>query len=400
MLEVQQYLNKIESLRQACNGHGLGHTNLRNDLEQREANLRQFASANLRQLLPSIPIEEHDGIINDITFHQACAVLDEDCFFLLESTQIKDPDSVLESAKIKPAIFCTFHLGSYRLINSLLVSRGFNYILPVESVHYKQQKVGYLENSRKCQAHFHSTSQFVVVDAEQPTAALTMARKARAGWSLLAYIDGNTGVQSSNLNQDKMLRVPLLGRLIYARKGIAFLSHFLKLPIIPVTCEITGSLERRMTFHAAIEPGGADEDRDAYCLRATTSLYAILGEYLKKSPSQWLGWLTTLQYLELDELSETESNAIEADDANVFTEEPIDHKLIFNHQRFGFIIRDGQRVLLDKESYKLLSIPDNITGILESYREPKEFMVSGLSQDELYKIKQLVSIGMLTVISP
>jgi lauroyl/myristoyl acyltransferase len=399
MLEVQQYLNKIENLRKACTGYGLGHANLKNDTELRESNSRQFASANLRQLLPTIPVDEHDRIINDIAFHQACAVLDEDSFFLLGSTQINDPDSVLESAKNKPVIFCTFHLGSYRLINSLLVSRGFNYILPVESFHYKEQKAGYLENSSKCQAHFHSTSQFVVVDAEQPTAALTMARKARAGWSLLAYIDGNTGVKGSAQHNDKLLRIPLLGRPIYARKGIAFLSHFLKLPIIPVTCEITGALERRMTFHAAIESGGPDEGRDSYCLRATTSLYAVLGEYLKRNPSQWLGWLTMLQYLDADDISNNNSSDEHDVRAVFISENNKRYKLMFNHQRFGFVVNDGQRVLLDKVAYKLLSIPNNIAEILDTYSQPIETLLSESSAKHRYVIEQLVSLEMLSIVS-
>jgi len=399
MLEPRQYLEKIESLRMECTGHNRArNANLKADLNQKEINSREFASANLRQLLPSIPMEKHERIIDDINFNRACAELDEDNFFLLESTKINDPDSVLESARNKPVIFCTFHFGSYRIISPLLIRHGFNFILPVEGKIFADQKISFMEGSNKCQAYFHSVSQFMVVNAEEPTAALAMARKARAGWSLLAYIDGNTGVQGSSRRDDKLLTTTLLGKTIYARKGIAFLSHFLKLPIVPVICEMTGSMQRTITFHEKIRLPDPAETRDAYCQRATEDLYSVLGSYLQKAPAQWLGWLDMHKYLELDDSSDTEDNTIKVVGSDMLMEDPVDHRLMLNHQRFGFIHQDGQRILLDKETYKLLSIPENITEILETYREPVKVVASGHTQDDLYKIKQLVSMGMLSVV--
>ncbi|MGH8402669.1 MAG: hypothetical protein ACRESO_04610, partial [Gammaproteobacteria bacterium] len=86
-----------------------------------EANIREFASANLHHLLPDIPLRVHPEIIDEILLHRLMAELDEDSFFLLGNTRIEDPHSVLTTAKSEPVIFCTFHLGSYRLINTLLV---------------------------------------------------------------------------------------------------------------------------------------------------------------------------------------------------------------------------------------------------------------------------------------
>ncbi|MBU6470559.1 MAG: hypothetical protein KGQ68_07735, partial [Gammaproteobacteria bacterium] len=250
-----------------------------------EANTREFASANLHHLLPDLPLSAHPQIIDEILLHRLMAELDEDGLFLLDNTHVQDPHSVLPAAKNAPVIFCTFHFGSYRLINMLLMSRSFNYLLPVEDHIYTAQKAIFMDHTEGYKKHFHSTPQFVVVNAEEPTAALTMARKARAGWSLLAYIDGNTGVQGGARKDAKMLKVPLLGRLIYARRGVAFLSHFLKLPIVPVFCEFTGPVDRRLIFHEPIQPSRADTDRDAFCQTATEQLYALLGTYLKKSPS-------------------------------------------------------------------------------------------------------------------
>jgi len=370
MLEAQEYLKKIECLRREFTGRTAAARSYRKEIDQLELNSTEFASANLRYLLPDIPIEDHAGIIDDMLFNRDCSDLDEDSYFLLKYTIISDPGSMLVAAKEKPAIFCTFHVGSYRLINHVLISRNLNYILPVEGKIYATQTACYMENLVGCKAYFNSNSQFMVVNAEEPTAALTMARKARAGWSLLAYIDGNTGVQGSGRRDAKMLRVPLLGRMIYARKGIAFLSHFLKLPIVPVLCEITGPLERTITFHEMIVPAVASEDRDSYCQMATEKLYSVLGTYLKKSPSQWLGWMELQKYLDMDGLEDHET--VDAQDVGTISDFDgiAGNRLVFNRDRYGFIIQDDQRVLLDKSTYKLLSLPDKISNLLDSYRQP------------------------------
>ena len=399
MLATSDYLKKIEQLHEDFTGRTAAGYSHHQAIDQYELNSMEFASANLQHFLPDIPIETHTGIIDAIFFNRECSDLDEDCFFLLESTRISDLNSVLVTAKEKPVIFCTFHYGSYRLINSLLVSRGFNYILPVEDNIYVEQKTRFLEGCVKCQSHFNSTSQFMVVNAEQPTAALTMARKARSGWSLLAYIDGNTGVQGTGRHDAKMLKVHLLGKPIYARKGIAFLSHFLKLPIVPVICEITGPMERTMTFHDKIDPFDYQDSREDYCRRATEKLYSILGDYLKKSPSQWLGWLDMQKYIDMDSISDSEAGDEPGTDSVSLVDQNAAYRFVFNHQRFGFIVNDSQRVLLDKATYKLLSVPDNIAEILDTYRQPKEISPSDLSAEYRDVIEQLVFLDMLSIVA-
>jgi len=399
MLEPRDYLGKIQSLKKQYTGRMTASGSDRETDNQDELNNIEFASANLRHLLLDIPIENHAEIINEILFTQACATLDGDSCFLLETTKIIDPESMLLAAGQKPVIFCTFHFGSYQLINQVLASRGLNYVLPVSNDNFANYKRYYEDKIEVIRNYFRSASQLLVLNAEEPTAALAMARKTRAGWSLLAYIDGNTGVQGAARRDAKMLRVSLLGKPIYARKGIAFLSHFLKLPIIPVICEITGPMERTMTFYEKIKPFTASEDRETYCQMATEKLYSILGTCLKKSPSQWLGWLELQKYLATNGLATNESNNKQDANSVSLADKNTDLKLMFNNRRFGFIVQDDQRVLLDKTTYKLLSLPDNISDLLESYRQPIEVSSVGVSDEQMDMIEQLVSMDILSVVS-
>jgi len=399
MLEPREYQERILSLqREYTQPAGADRISKRN-IDHNEANCVEFASANLRHLLPAIPIEKHAGIINEILFNQVCAALDEDSFFLLAGVKIFDPGSVLSAANKKSFIFCTFHFGSYRLINALLVSNGINYVLPVSRDIYANQRIRYAENVKAAQVFSNSVSRMLVVNAEEATTALTMARKTRAGWSLLAYIDGNTGVQGAGRRDAKTVRVPLLGKPIYARKGIAFLSHFLKVPIVPVLCEITGQMQRTMTFHEEIDPSGFSKDREAYCQMATERLYAVLAGYLKRVPGQWEGWLDMQKYLDMDAIAGSEGTDEDSVETASPAEDIADSRLVFNRERFGFIVQEDGRALLDKDSYKLLSLPQNITDILEAYREPVLAPSADAAQEQRDIVAQLVSMGMLSVVN-
>lgn len=362
-----------------------------------ESNSREFASANLHYLLPDLPWQAHRQIIDDVLLHQLMAELDETSMFLLANTVIEDPHRVLGSVNNRPVIFASFHCGSYRLISMLLISRNVSWISPVDTDFYADQSIC-LEHMHGMRAYFNSNSQFTVINAEEPTSALAMARKARAGWSLIAYADGNTGVRGKTRRDAKLLKISLLGRPIYARKGIAFLSHFLKLPIVPVFCEITGQLERRLTFLDPIVPPDAKEDRDSYCQAATEKLYALLGDYIRKSPSQWRGWLDMQRYLELDAPTPLESVDAPSEPLVLDDDTVVARQLVFNHERFGFIVRDGEHVLLDKLTYEFLSVPESVYAVLEACRAP--VTVTG-NMPEGYKetIEQLLALELLSPVS-
>jgi predicted LPLAT superfamily acyltransferase len=396
MLDPGEYLEKIDSLQKEYKGRKTAGSADR--VDQDELNCIEFASASLRHLLPNIPIEKHVGFINEVLLNQVCADLDEDSCFLTQNTILSDPKSMLEAARGKPVIFCTFHFGSYRLINQVLASRGLNYILPVAGDIYASHKKRYEDNFEGIKSYFKSASQLLVVNAEEPIAALTMTRKTHAGWSLLAYIDGNTGVQGATRRDAKLIKVSLLGKPIYARKGIAFLSHFLKLPIVPVICEITGPMERRMTFHEKIDPSMISENRESYCQIATQKLYSLLGEYLKKKPAQWEGWMFLQKYLDIEGLTEPDNEDRQGFNERPTIDEITGNTLVFNRNRFGFIVQENQRVLLDKATYKLLSLPDNVSAILDSYREPVPVSYPCITDEQRDMIGQLVSMDMLSVV--
>lgn len=354
------------------------------------ANAFEFASANLHLLLPELPMAEHPDLIETIIANQALAAADETNCSLLAHTENVDDSGALARAKEAPAIFATFHFGSYRLINMMLASKGLSYVLPVDRYIFERDRVTFEKHFQGYKDYFHSASQLQVVNAEEPTSALAMARKARAGWSLLAYVDGNTGVQGTERQDSKLLKIPLLGHDIYARKGIAFLAHFLHLPLVPVFCEILGPTERRLTLHAPINPAESALSRDEFCRVATEKLHVLLGEHLVAEPAQWEGWFDLQKHLDLEH----------ATSPGVIPEPTgpsgsvVARKLVFNHERYGILHENGAPVLLDKLTYGFFEIPANLHAVLVACEDPVR--VSNLmSPSHKETIERLLALQLL-----
>lgn len=306
-------------------------------------------------------------LIEKIVTNQALAAADETNYSLLAHTEIVDESGALARAKETPAVFATFHYGSYRLINTALVASGVRFVLPVDKYVYDTQRAAFEDHACSCISYFDSPAEFLVINAEETTSALTMARKARAGWSLLGYVDGNTGVHGTERQDAKLLKLPLLGHDIYARKGIAFLAHFLRLPLVPVFCQILSATKRRVTLHAPINPAESALSREAFCRMATEKLHALLGEHLVADPAQWEGWFDLQKHLDLEH---TAAPGVIPEPTESMNGSIVARKLVFNHERYGILHENGEPVLLDKLNYGFFEIPENLHAVLVACEKP------------------------------
>lgn len=396
MLEPDEYLRIAGELKRQYTPHSLlsGATGTA-DQTRVLPNSLEFASANLRHLLPKMPLVRHEIILTEALFSKACAELDESNGFVLDHATIHDSGGWLAAARERPVIFCSFHYGSYRLINYLLARADLKFAVLASRDIWTTKRARFLEYHREAQAYFSKAdTRMEVVNVEMPSAALNLARRVRAGWSLLAYLDGDNGVMGVGRHDSKMLRTTLLGQPMFARKGVTFLSHFLKAPIVPVICKRSGVIERDITVHDPIYPPRELGSRDAFCRSATDRLYALLGAYIKADPGQWERWFDIQTALDTEAIA-NRARIRDVDESELSVRDISGHALVFNRERFGFVEHAGQRALLDKDTYELLALPPEIVRILESYRESTRVPERDLSAEQADMIRELIVRKML-----
>ncbi len=96
-----------------------------------------MTSANLHTFLPTLSASEHDQFFADILYYQALAGVDEKLIAKVAELSLTGaPDSLWDAAAGKPTIFCTCHLGSYRLLGLLLTRLGMTFNLLIDTQTY------------------------------------------------------------------------------------------------------------------------------------------------------------------------------------------------------------------------------------------------------------------------
>ena len=126
MFEPFSYLERLVALRKSIVDSKLS------DYPAEYRNKPHFVSATLSHLLPGVDRSRHFELTREILFHQQWSALDERSFFLPETTNVVDHDNAIAGAVGgKAVIFCTFHVGSYRLLNTLLTRAGAKFALVI-----------------------------------------------------------------------------------------------------------------------------------------------------------------------------------------------------------------------------------------------------------------------------
>ncbi len=249
-----------------------------------------IVSANLSNYLPAIDPKMHMKLFAQLLIHKRLSKLEQGSLAALHSLHTENLDDAdLKLLKERPAIICTFHTGSYRIINSFLVKNNVPFSLVIGNSIIAAEGEDY-HSLYKTLAGQNEKTGFTIIDAENPGSGLQMLRELKRGRNLLLYMDGNSGAGVSTIKNDNNCLVNFLHQQLYARKGIGFLAHAANVPIIPAVNYRPGLNDVRLRFYDAILPDSC-EGRDNFATKVTQQLYDILSSFVRQYPEQWEAWM-------------------------------------------------------------------------------------------------------------
>lgn len=248
-----------------------------------------IVSASFSNYLPQSDVRLHHLMYKNILLHQQLSVLEQSYTSVLDHITCENLDKTIwDTLKHKASIICTFHTGSYRVINLFLIRNKIPFSLVIAGNVKTQQ--GDLFKSLYKQFHGKDGSdELTLIDAESPVAGLQMLKELRKGRNLLIYIDGNTGSGHAADNNNHCL-VNFLRQKIFARKGIAFLSHISGSPIITAASYRKSIEDIQLRFFETIYPD-AGLDRNIFAEITTQKIYNSFADIVERYPDQWEGWL-------------------------------------------------------------------------------------------------------------
>lgn len=314
--------------------------------------------ANLRRFFPGREFD-HPAIFREVLLNRELAVTDEDHDYILDEAIIKGDLTYLQ-ADAPPAIFTTFHLGSYRLANFLVSQRGKDFTLVIDDTAMTLQGDKFRSIYEKIRTNPRYPGSFSMLNAERQNIGINMIRTLRDKRSLMLYLDGNTGVGGMDRRDEKLLSVQLLGQRIYARKGISYIAYRTKTPIVPIYAFRDKNGRNVIEVKPAIYTE-AGQTAAEFCGQTTQALYDQLALHLRARPSQWEGWLYVQKFVDVTEKT-------------VVTEAEIrhldEHKLCFNAGRYVvYEDAEARSVLFDRNSYQYFSISAGLRKVLDDTRQ-------------------------------
>ena len=371
---VDRYRRRVEQMRAHFEGLLIA------DVDDALANRVVFVSAVLSLLRPGLPRARHEAFVRDVAFYQAWAGFDESetvqpdgdlsgLDWLLETTTVRDSgDVVRRAAGGEAQVFCTAHLGSYRLLNAALAAAGVQFALVVDARTVAEQGERFTRSFQRIAARRGSPMRLALLDAEAGNVGLQVLRLLRRGVSVVFYIDGNTGTGGMARRDEGMTRVRFFGQTLYARRGIAYLAHTARAPLVPVLNERTAIDARTLTFHPPIAPLDG-EDRASFSAAATQRVYDLLTEYLERVPTQWEGWLYVYRFLDTDALRPAEALAHDEPPA-VLRDDDI---LSVDADRFALLRAREDRMLLDRATLSARTLSPAAHRLIDALSRPTRF---------------------------
>ncbi len=280
--------------------------------------------------------------------------------------KVKGNLSSLHSTQ-KPQIFCTFHIGSYRIIANLLIRLGHNFSTIVRKEVYDQQMESLMGYTAQMKEKYPTKSEVHVLNAEDPNIILKLLRELKAGRSLLVYLDGNVGSGDEKLEQ-----INFLSQKINARKGMPYLSYVSGVPLVPLISYRQPDLSNILYVG---EPIAVDKtvSRDEYSSITLQRLFDFFAKYIVSFPEQWEGW----NYIH---------HAINNDDKPIPVPPPSAYQRVkyeFNQSRYRIFELQDAPVLFDKYHYSTYEISESLRNYLlkSPFTNPKRVLGKPVFQE-------------------
>ncbi|GAB4028377.1 lysophospholipid acyltransferase family protein [Spirosoma koreense] len=326
------------------------------DLPKEQGYLMKFTtfSANVENLLPSIPRQQHETLFRELLLQQIFTNFDQQCLTAGDLVKLRGIRSGFNKDD-GPKIYCTYHMGSYRLLTSILFRRGIDCVLLVGSNMNRSQGDSMTEHIEGLRQKHGLTNVFRVVEANSPSAGLTVLRELKAGRSLIVYVDGSPETTPEAGEEQQFLSVRFGQRHVLTRKGVGYLSHAANVPIVPVVSYRQRDTTNVLHCLSPIRPI-LRSDREMYCQEVMQQLYDAFWPYLTKYPEQWEGWNYIHSFLEP-----------EAPTTSLFGRLP--RRLAFNEDRYTLCDLEQAPILFDRRLYQTYEITEDLRDLLLNLSE-------------------------------
>lgn len=318
-----------------------------------------IVSACLSNYLPEISPSEHLRIFKNIFLHQQLSKFEQSFFELPDYIGYENLTTQIWSLLNKGAsIICTFHTGSYRLINLFLAKNKIPFSLVVSKEMIAVEGDSLKEMYEMLNKLDNSHEGLKLIDAESPSSGLQMIKDLKQGRNLVIYVDGNVGAGNETINNNNSCEINFLHHKIFVRQGVGVLAHALQVPLVTVASYRKSINEIKLKFFDPIF-SDVNLDRAQFTKKNMQEIYDLVAPIIIEYPDQWEAWL----YLHKVTAPNGNDIIIALENTNL---PDTNDKLRFNSSCFGIFKIVSDCFLFKKSNYKSYKISDAVYNLLVS----------------------------------
>ena len=349
------------------------------DLSKERGYLMKFTtfSANVENVVPSIPRQKHELLFRELLLQQVFATFDQHYLASVDLVKFRGHYRSFHQAE-GARIYCAYHLGSYRMLTSALFRQGVDCVLLVGSNMHRQHGQDLMDWSERLRREHGLTNTFRIVEAGSSSAGLTVLRELKAGKSLVVFVDGSHETAPEVGEEHQFLSVRFGERHVLTRKGVGYLSHASNVPIVPVVSYRLADMTNVLHCLKPIRPI-PNSDREMYCQEVMQQLFDAFWPFLMKYPGQWEGWNFVHSFLEPKAL------------ASDFFESLPQRRPTFNGERYTLCDLEQAPILFDRRLYQTYEITEDLRDLLLNLDtvDSLEAIIGRDIFDELFELEVL-----------
>ena len=313
--------------------------------------------ASLFHLLPTLKAEEYPQFISKLHLHQRYSAMEMNYVAHLTPRLELDQSTSSEITADKRGVFCSFHVGSYRLVVPWLISEGHKITMLIDArvnaaigQHIERNAYEFLTSRGM------DPRRLRVRDTAMPGVLRKIFRDSCEGYSPFIYVDGNLSLTDGDKSNSVF---EFLGGKISVKSGAAHLAKNLRLPLFVAIASSRPDASVGPSKSVRIKKV-AEAESLALTMR---QIWQSLEERLRGEPTDWESW----RYIDRSLVLQPPPKI----DAELATKSQFlgdrDH-LIFNQSRY-VLDRVGEKLILfDRKHFVAHLISSAFWEFLDSAR--------------------------------
>ncbi len=180
-------------------------------------------------------------------------------------------------------IVCSIHSGNYYLFPFEIARKGYDTVVVVGDQHKQMGLIHIIASTLRLPVRVVKTDS---------SALLRLIGDLRKGSVVYVLIDELGGA----VNNEKLLRVPFLGRNLQFKKGVGALQYYSGSPIVPVIASIRGENRNIIRIGKPLLHLDGAHDREKAICDTVRTLFMVFEKYVREEPDQWQKWVDFKRY--------------------------------------------------------------------------------------------------------